>query len=71
MEGGERRMEKRRITILNSGDITHQFEVDSDTIVKIGDFEIKVSQFTNINSIDANIKNDISKFFFFKEPKLD
>ncbi|MBE2930584.1 hypothetical protein [Anoxybacillus flavithermus] len=64
-------MEKRRITILNSGDITHQFEVDSDTIVKIGDFKIKVSQFTNINSIDANIKNDISKFFFFKEPKLD
>lgn len=64
-------MGKRRITILNSGDITHQFEIDSDTIVKIGDFEIKVSQFTNINSIDANIKNDISKFFFFKEPKLD
>ncbi|MGG6440504.1 hypothetical protein ABET52_13775 [Saccharococcus caldoxylosilyticus] len=64
-------MAKRRITILNSGDITHQFEVDSDAIVKIGDFEIKVSQFTNINSIDADIKNDINKFFLFKEPKLD
>ncbi|MBL5867990.1 hypothetical protein [Heyndrickxia sporothermodurans] len=42
-------MSKRIIVIEQNHEITKKLEVDENTVLKIGDFQIKVSEFTGMN----------------------
>ncbi|MEK5521585.1 hypothetical protein [Heyndrickxia sp. FSL W8-0423] len=50
-------MSKRIIVIEQNHEITKKLEVDENTVLKIGDFQIKVSEFTGIASYSKDDEN--------------